>query len=148
MSVFDPETFLENEYTGAMADRPVQIPSCESLANIDNIKPREVQTKTGPRVILDVFWELLDEELKDRLERAKIIVRQSLWLDFTDGGDLDYSGDKNWRLGQVRAALGQNTPGEPWSFGMLPGAGPALVHVKESEEEYPSEVDRVAEAPV
>ena len=147
MSVFNPETFLEQEVQGEMAVNPVKVPACESLATIDDLKPREVQTKNGDRIILDLYWELHDEELKTRLDRTKLVVRQSLWLDFDESGELDLSGDHNWRLGQVRDALGQNDPTEPWSYGHLKGAGPALVHVKESDGDYPSEVDRVAPAP-
>ena len=84
----------------------------------------------GAHTILEVTWKLLDEDLQQRVQMAKITARQSVSLDLEDGV-LAFGKNKNVLLTQLRDALGQNIDGQPWSFSHLEGAGPALIHVKE-----------------
>lgn len=62
---------------------------------------------------------------------AEPSVRQTLWLDTTESGGLDFGKGKNVGLGRLREALGQNAPGKPWAPGMLVG-GVAKVKVSHS----------------
>lgn len=61
---------------------------------------------------------------KARLQRDKVTVRCDLTLDLDNNGQLDTGPNKNIVLGQLREALGQNTPG--WTFNQLKGAGPVI----------------------
>lgn len=56
------------------------------------------------------------------------VTHKGMFLDLTDAGQLDTSKGRNVDLGRLRDAVGQNqTPG--WTFKMLEGAGPVMVHV-------------------
>lgn len=88
---------------------------------------REVDTKNGPRVILQVPMSILDDKVKADLGRDTVFVRMDLWLDTANGG-LETGDGKNVDLGRLREALGQNTKPN-WSFADLPGAGPVKVLV-------------------
>lgn len=61
---------------------------------------------------------------KARLQRDVVKVRCDVSLDLDSNGQLDVGPNKNVLLGQLRDALGQNTPG--WTFGQLKGAGPVV----------------------
>lgn len=144
-STFDPEAFMEQTVEGEMSTQPQRIPTCETYGVIDNVKVKEIQTKNGPRVVAEVWWLVTDDELKSRLDRDRLAVRQTCWIDFTDDGAFDLSEGRNVDLGRLRAATGQNQPGEPWAIGMLKGAGPCTLKIVEDEKgEYPSEVKNVA----
>lgn len=81
-------------------------------------KKGERKGETGYRMI--VKWECLDDNVKKLLDRDKVTVTQSILLDMTnDNSGLDISKGKNIGLGQLRTALGQNVPGEPWSPAMI-----------------------------
>lgn len=71
------------------------------------------------------------DKVKADMGRDKVLVRLRVNLDFDPSGRLATGVGKNIILGQVRDALGQNTPG--WSPRQLLGAGPFIGRVKHSE---------------
>jgi len=127
MSVFDPTQFLQQTVTESFETRMTPVPEGEYLASIDKIALRTLPNTGQP--ILDITWNVLDDALKQSLGLPKVTVRQSVFLDLTAEGKLDYGANKNVRLGQIREALNQNTKGQPWGPMMLNGAGPAKVKV-------------------
>lgn len=130
MSAFDPDSFLNEQVEGSFSTTPEAVPEGEYLAVIGSgeksVTVRE--TQKGSK-ILDVTWEIQDGVLAETLGRQTITVRQSIFLDTTAQGTLDRAKGKNVQLGRLRAALNQNDPARPWSFGMLKGAGPAKIRV-------------------
>lgn len=74
-----------------------------------------------PYVNLEVHWIVDDEEQRQKTQREKIIVRQSVFLDLTPTGGLDMGKGKNVQLGRLREALGQNSPTKSWRFGDIVG---------------------------
>lgn len=130
MSTFDPDSFLNEAVDGALATTFEPIPEGEYLAVISSGEKAITvrQTEKGS-TILDISWEIQDAELAETLGRTTLSVRQSIFLDMTPNNTLDRGKGKNVTLGRVRAALGQNDPSKPWSFGMLKGAGPAMIKV-------------------
>ena len=64
---------------------------------------------------------VMDEKVKARLGRDKVIVRMRLNLDLDENGKIATGPNKNVGLGQLRDALGQNKPG--WMATSLLGAG-------------------------
>jgi hypothetical protein len=54
-------------------------------------------------------------------------------LDINDAGNLDMSKGRNVQLGRLREALGLNTPGQAFSFQMIPGRA-AKILVKQRVE--------------
>lgn len=131
MSAFDPDTFMDGDVEGEMDTVIVPVPVGDYQAIIDKVEARQIEGKDGKpdRVVCDVIWEVHDNAVKELLGRDKVTVKQSLWLDTLDSGALDLGPGKNVGLGKVRAALGQNKPGEKWSLRMLNGAGPAMIKV-------------------
>jgi hypothetical protein len=118
MSVFDPNAFLNAETTESNATTYIPVPENEHLANIKAIKPRVL---TDGRAVLDVNWIVDTDEARDATGMAEPMVRQSIWLDLTEGGGLDFGKGKNVQLGKLREAVGQNASGRPWNPGMLIG---------------------------
>lgn len=130
MSTFDPDSFLNEQVDGALATSFEPIPEGEYPAVVSSgDKAFSVRQTEKGTVILDVLWEIQDHELMESLGRNPLTVRQSLFLDMTPYGTLDRGKSKNVGLGRLRAALGQNDPNKPWTFGSLKGAGPALIKV-------------------
>ncbi len=109
-------------------------------------KSGEREGETGYRMV--IRWTILDEEAKQAVDRDTLTVQQSLLLDLTpDGAGLDMGKGKNIGLGQIRAALGQNEPGQEWSPIMIEGQI-AKVNVKQGvyQDRITAEVRSVAAA--
>ena len=100
-------------------------------------------SKSG--LTLDVQWQIEDESVKKFCGREKVVCRQGIMLDLTDGGQLDMAKGKNIGLGKLREALGLNTPGVPFSFSMIVGrmAKGFVQHRVDGENVY-AEIKRVA----
>lgn len=128
MSAFNPDTFLNSETSEANATTYVPVPEGEFNASIKDVKPRVL---SDGRAVLDLSWIVDDEQARVETGMAEPLVRQTLWLDITEQGGLDFGKGKNVGLGRVREALGQNQSGKPWAPGMLIG-GVAKVKVAHS----------------
>ena len=148
MANFDPDAFMQQTFEEEMSTTPMLIPPGDYEAVIERVgQPRRVKDRaTGEEredaLQLALTWELLDEQLKSDLDRTKVTVNQYLFIELDEHGRLA-SGDKNWRLGQVREAVGQLKT--PWNPSMLEGAGPAIVRVGHNtyEGNTSARVDRV-----
>lgn len=128
MSSFNPDTFLNTETKDANATAYTPVAEGEYTASIKAIKPRVL---TDGRAVLDVTWTVDDEGARQETGMAEPSVRQTLWLDTTESGGLDFGKGKNVGLGRLRSALNQNAPGKPWAPGMLVG-GVAKIKVGHS----------------
>ena len=118
MSSFNPDTFLNTETDSANSSTYTPVPEGEFNASIKVIKPRVL---TDGRAVLDVTWTVDDEVARNETGMAEPSVRQTLWLDTTESGGLDFGKGKNVGLGRLREAVGQNQAGKPWAPGMLVG---------------------------
>lgn len=125
---FNPESVLSNNYSGALDTRSVPLPEGEYAAVAQELKAESFRTSTNGSTMMDIAWKIDHPELADTVGRTASIVRQTIFLDLTPSGDLDFSKGKNISLGRLRDALGQNT-GKPWSFSDIAG-GVANVRVK------------------
>ena len=83
-------------------------------AFIDDIIVRDA--KGTP--VLDVVWNIPNEELRENLGLEKVLVRQSIFIDIDDDGRILFGPNQNVRLGNLREALSQNKKGR-WSFRSL-----------------------------
>ena len=128
MSTFNPDTFMNAEVNESNATAYTPVPEGEFTASIKAVKPRVL---TDGRAVFDVTWIVDDEAARNETGMAEPSVRQTLWLDITETGGLDFGKGKNVGLGRLREALGQNAPGKPWAPGMLVG-GVAKVKVSHS----------------
>ena len=118
MSTFNPDVFLNTEIAESNATAYTPVPEGEFQASIKSIKPRVL---TDGRAVLDVTWIVDDEVARQETGMAEPSVRQTLWLDITESGGLDFGKGKNVGLGRLRDAIGQNQSGKPWAPGMLVG---------------------------
>jgi hypothetical protein len=128
---FDPDAFM-NMPADPMKTNYENIREGEFLFMIEEVKFDEMKwndKNTGePRSVplLRLTCVLMDgnggAEEKARLGRDKLTVRADLTLDLDSNGKMDGGPNKNVKLGQLRAALGQNTPG--WTPSQFQGAGP------------------------
>lgn len=141
-SNFDAQSFLQQTVEEPMATEPVLIPPGEYEAVIDKVGARAPKDNDAG-VNLQITWEILDEALKAELDRPKIIVSQFMFVELDESGRIGTGGDKNWRLGQIRAAIGQ--AGNPWHPNMLQGAGPVRIRVVHNtyNNNTSAQVDRV-----
>jgi hypothetical protein len=133
MSVFDPEDFMNSTISEPNATKVESVPPGEYRAVIEEAKPPRVTSgKDGTEYcFMDVVWSIDDDQLKERLGREKLLVRQGLMLDLTADKKLDMGKGKNVGLGRLREALGLNSG--PFNPRQLTGAGPALIAVEQQK---------------
>lgn len=130
MSAFNPDSFMNASVTDANDTQYVPVPEGEFQATVDKVEAKVVGQDT-PRPIINVTWKTSDPAAQNVTGRAENSVRQTIWLDVTESGGLDFGKGKNIGLGKLREALGQNKPGQSWAPGMLVG-GVAKIKVKHS----------------
>lgn len=111
MGMFDPESFLGTQTKESNSTVMIPVPEGEYNAVVVSVAARQINDK----VILDVVWKIDSAEVAAATGREENSVRQSIFLDMTSNGGLDFSKGKNVGLGRLREALGQNKDGKPWS---------------------------------
>jgi hypothetical protein len=122
--MFNPEEFLDMQVTESNSTKTTPVPAGEFLGLADEVKVLPWQKKDDPSVgglKLEISWNIDDANVKATLERDKVTCRQQIMLDLTESGGLDMGKGKNVGLGRLREAIGLNTPGQPFSFSMIPG---------------------------
>lgn len=138
MSTFDPEGFLNSEYTDATATKIEPVPEGEYNAQIENVTAKKIETKDGDeRIIMEVIWEILDDDVKSQLGLDKVTVKQGLFLDLSEEGSIDMSKGRNVRLGKLRDAIGQNKSGKPWAPGNMIGCSAVIDVVQRPDKQDP-----------
>jgi hypothetical protein len=122
--MFDPNQFLDQQFTESNDTVAIPVPVGEFLAVCSEIKVRPWQKKDDPSVgglALDLVWDIDDQNVKQILGRDKVTVKQGIMLDLTESGSIDMGKGKNIGLGRLREATGKNTPGQAFAFSMLVG---------------------------
>jgi hypothetical protein len=135
--MLNTETFLQTTTEAVLDDHLDPCPPGEwlAIASAPEIKDFEFKKgdhvgETGYRMVIK--WDVQDEAAKTAVDREKLTVTQSVLLDVTeDGTGLDMGKGKNIGLGQIRTALGQNTPGAAWSPAMIEGQAAKIKVVAE-----------------
>jgi len=124
MSQFDPNQFLDMQFTEANDTVIINPDDGEYQAQIEKIDFRPWQSKSDPSkagLALDITWELQSEAARQKTGRDKVTVRQGLMLDMLSNGGFDMGKGKNIGLGRLREAVGQNIGGRPWTPSQLVG---------------------------
>lgn len=122
--MFSPEQFLDIQITESNDTKVIPIPVGEYMAVVKEVKVRPWQSKSDPSkagIALDLIWSIDDAGVKQLLGRDEVNTKQGVMLDMTEAGGLDVGKGRNISLGRLREAVGLNTPGQPFSFGMLTG---------------------------
>lgn len=129
--MFNPEQFMTTNYSDANSTKVIPVPEGEYPAQIKKVDFRQFDKDDNTTSTLcEVTWEPQDLSgtIKAATGREVTSVRQSLWLDLTPQGNLDFGEGKNIGLGRLREAVGQNRPGQPWNFSsLIGGSGRVLV---------------------
>lgn len=116
--MFDEDAFMSNTSEGEMSTEYTPVPIGEYSAVVKKVGTRSGSGEKGDWAVLDVTWVIDDESIVKLTGMDEPTVRQSIFLDVTDSGGLDYGKGKNIHLGRLREALNQNT-GAAWSPTML-----------------------------
>jgi hypothetical protein len=134
--MFDIEALANAPADGPMStERPV-CPEGEYTMMVDTLGPngikdwfREIKRGDGSdALIIAIPCVVLDDGVKAKLKRDKVIVPAEQWADL-DAGKLSSKEGDNVLIGQLRNALGQNNqPG--WTLTALAGQGPFRGMVK------------------
>lgn len=152
-SPFDADAFLSTTVDGPMSTAPLNCDEGEYKAIIDDgekaIAFRSFPGKNGKPDSHQcvIQFSILDDAQKARMQREKVLVPMTCWLDLNkEETGLDLSDGKNVALGRLRKAVGQNDGA--WNPAMLKGKGPLMVKVThrsnpETGDKY-HEVSRVA----
>ena len=135
-SAFDEDNFMNTEQQGANATEYVPLPEKEVVGLIKDIKFRQAKTS----YILDVFWSIDDAEVAEVTGIASPQVRQSIFLDFTEGGSLDMGPGRNVQLGLLRTALNQNDPETAWAPRMLKGQVAKIMIKNRPDKDDPKKI--------
>ena len=131
MSTFDADELLNMQAEGSMETRYTPCPEGEWPAYVSKLEGRSGESEKGPWTVLDVTWTVTAPEVIQELGVDEPKVRQSIFLEFNEAGQLAMGKGKNVRLGRLREAVGQNGAG-PWAPGNLEGAS-AIVRVGHRE---------------
>lgn len=124
MSVFDPKLFAAQTFTEANSTEYVPHPVGDYLGMVESYEIKTWQKKDDPSkqgLKFEAKISTEDPAVAEATGRAKTITTYEAMLDLTEDGRLDFGKGMNVRLGQFRAAIGCNEPGEPWTFDQFPG---------------------------
>lgn len=151
MARFDKDMFLAVTYDDANDTERTLFPIGECVAQtieeID-ILPPEARTdaETGETTETRPQLKLKIRVREDHAERIRaefgydpnkpVYFNYRFRLDINAEGHLEFGPNKNIALGQLRAAVGQNNPGESWSIRNLMGCHPFGFTVRHEEWEF------------
>lgn len=139
MSTFDTSSFLDFTTTEESVKRP-PLPAGDYTGVIGDITvsdwvSRDDPTKAGKKfevaLTVDVPGDIAAEV---GLLEPTLKMKDSVMLDLTESGSLDYGVGKNAKLRKYREATGNNVAGKPFNPRMLIGN---VVTVKVNHREYP-----------
>lgn len=136
MSQFDPQVLLQAT-TEVVSERRPPLPVGEYTATIGEITVRQWSskdgTKSGHALDVPLIIEVPAEVQAELGLNPTLTVKDSLMLDLTETGGIDYARGKNGKLRTYREALDMNKAGEPFAPGMMQGR---YVKLRIKHEEY------------
>ncbi len=109
-NMFDPDSFLDSFVEEANETERVLIPAKVYPAYIEDVGMRNGDREDGtPWVQLIVKWCIEDGEAAALLNRDKVVLTDSFFIDLDDDGRIATGTNKNLVLGRLRKAIGKNT---------------------------------------
>lgn len=138
-SIFNPETFLGTATEVAGATRYFPPPAKEyPRAQITKVEGKQIESKQpatlGQKyIVIEVTWELLDDEARKATEMDHPTARQSIFVDLTPQGGLDFGKNKNVPLSKLREAVGQNKSGKKWAIAHLMGQSARVIVIHDPD---------------
>jgi len=139
MSTFDPKALEDAVIDAPNATTMTPIPPNTYPGICADVEIRTAKTKDGDRAILRLKWDLLDDDLKTKLGRDRILVDQDIWLDLNEDGSIATGPDQNVRLGRTREACDLNDM-KGFTFNMFKDQGPLQCTVIEDPDEKSGDI--------
>lgn len=132
---FDVNRFLNTTYTDSFDTKRPLMPEGDWKCFIQGVDVAPGNKDDTCLMRLSLIFDDVDLAARPEFEgREKITMNTTIFVDIDkESGLIRHGGGLNWQLGQVRAAAGQNNPGQPWAPSMLEGQGPMLVSIYHSE---------------
>lgn len=108
-SMFDPDTFLDSFVEDSNETERVLVPAKVYPAYIEDVGMRNGDREDGtPWVQLIVKWCIEDAEAATLLNRDKVLLSDSFFIDLDEDGRIATGTNKNLVLGRLRKAVGKN----------------------------------------
>jgi hypothetical protein len=142
MSSFDPTQFLDATTTEALTRR-APLPAGQDVVGVIgdlSIKPWASKdgTKSGYKMEVPLRFDLTAyPDLRTAVNADTVTITDTIMLDVTDSGSIDYSPGKNSRLRKYREALGMNAAGVPFSPRAMTGR---MIKARIKHEPYNDEI--------
>jgi hypothetical protein len=153
MSNFDPSLFLDASTTEASVKRPLIPAGLDITGTIGDIKASTWQgkkdpTQSGIKFDIPITFDLTAmPDLHKSIGADSVTLTDTIMLDVTENGSIDYGPGKNGKLRRYREALGMNVPGEAFSPRAMTGR---LIKAKIKHDLYEGDVydkiDSIAKA--
>lgn len=145
--MFNASQFLQSTFNEANSTQIKPAPEGDYVGQIQPITEDSFKSGTSQkgnnwaRLDLNVVVEG-NPEIKAATGLDKKTIRAGVMLDLTPSGGLDFSEGRNITLGRLRAAVGLNQPGAPFSFAALGGK---LVKISVKHRADPDDASKVYE---
>lgn len=111
---FDPQTFLNQTQSGTGDTKFRAVPIGDYDAECTKVEAKSINTKDGPRAIMELTWSTEDQAAKAATGMERPSARQGIFLDLTPAGTLDMGPGKNISLNRTREEFGLHVEGQPW----------------------------------
>lgn len=108
MSIFDPDTFLDEEQEELSTDR-VLVPEGVHAAFIEELKLAHGTSDSGVEwARAEIKWNVTEPAVLEEMGRDKVYLTQRIMLNIDENtGKLSTKKGDNWQLGQLRKAVGK-----------------------------------------
>lgn len=108
MSLFDPDTFLDEEQEELSTERTL-IPMGVHAAFIEELAVKHGTSDTGVDwARLEIKWNITEPSVLEEMGREKVYLTHRIMLNVDEAtGKLSTKKGDNWQLGQVRKAVGK-----------------------------------------
>lgn len=119
------------------------VPMGDHNAYIEKQELKTWQKKDDPTISgvkLLVTWNIEDQAVRDLLGRDKVFVQQDIMLEVDENGDLPMGKGRNVDLNRLRAAVGMNQAGRPFSFPNLVGQQARITVKHDLDRDDPNKV--------
>lgn len=116
MSLFDPNQLLETRHTDEIDTKFHLVPECECMGQVADVRLREGQSErvSVTWANLDIVWDVVDENIKSKMNMSRVQVTQQMFLDLVTNGSgeiampvqINWSTNRNMPLKRVMDATG------------------------------------------
>lgn len=111
---FNPDDFLSQSRKAGLSTTFPVIPEGKYPGQCREVTVNQREINNEERTIVTTKWELLDDDLRDELDREHVYCNFDFFIDFDETGDISTEEGKNVSLGKFLDAFDMND--KDWSF--------------------------------